>query len=1383
MGIVENIESASLEERLRLEERLLSAVNGAPAGSTIPRRDLRIPCPLSFAQQRLWFLDKLEPGHVYNVAWGMHLSGELDADALRKALNAVIARHEVLRTRFPSTNGAPIQSIAEQVSIEMPTIDLRDWPDAAREPELQRILGEEAKRPFDLSRDLLVRAKLLRTGEREHVWLLVMHHIVCDGWSRAILVRELAGFYEAYQAGKCCALPDLPVQYADFAVWQRQFLQGDVLRKQLAHWRQQLEGALPVLDLPTDRQRPAVQTFAGAHQEVRLGRELLEQLKMLGRHENATLFITLLAAFKTLLHRYSRQEDLVVGTLVAGRNRTATEPLIGFFVNTLPLRTDFSRDPTFRDLLRRVRETALGAMAHQDIPFEKLVEELSPERNLSHHPIFQVVFNLQNAPRESFRLAGLAARPMELNPAVAKFDLSLTLSERADGIAGGFTYRTDLFDRETIARMADHFETLLRGIVTNPDRRLSELPLLGAAEQQRTLVDWNATETPSPPVTTIHELFEIQAARTPDAVAVECQGAALTYRELSERSSQLAHFLRKLGVRPETPVAICLDRSLDLVVGLLGILKAGGAYVPLDPAYPTERLSLILEDSRAPVLVTNRALSDRVERSDIRRAGLDDDGAEISRQDRQAPLSGAGGTNLAYVLFTSGSAGRPKGVAIEHRNAVAFLDWSRRSFSRDELAGVLASTSISFDLSVFELFVPLTVGGKCIIAENALHLPRLPATSNVTLLNSVPSALAELLRAGGIPPSLRTINLAGEPLTAALAAQIHELPRIDRLYNLYGPTETTTYSTMALVPTGSPTAPTIGRPIANTRVFVLDKKLQPVPIGVPGELHIGGLGVSRGYFGRPELTAERFIPDPFGGQRGGRLYKTGDLVRWQPTGELEFLGRLDHQVKVRGFRIELGEVEHWLVNHSSVQDAVALVREDRPGNKQLVAYVVPSIPAENLERELLRHLADHLPHFMLPAAVVVLERFPLTPNGKVDRHQLPAPAAPSRKDEVGSSRMRTALELQLTYLWEEVLGQKNVGLRDDFFELGGHSLLAAQLLDRIEKVLGQNVPLRALFQAPTVEGMVKYLGKREEAHTWPTLVPIRTRGSLRPLFGVAKPNANPLGFAFLARHLDRDQPLYVLQSPYRDENQAYSQAEFAALAEVYVKAMREVQPAGPYQLAGFCEGAQVAFEMARQLEDAGQQVALLAVFDAWPVENTRSYFRWHVFTFLKALRRLRALSWREKSRLAMDQLGRLGRRLGRLGRKKGPTLPSGDADTFKQRYWPGKDFVPQVIDARIKLFRVRKQPFWRIRDPKLGWSCWTRGGVDAQMVAGDHMTLLREPFVKGLAEKLMACIHEVNSSPPHESLARPMPNGRPADASITQHNGIAQPTASAGRTF
>ncbi|HEV2704891.1 MAG TPA: amino acid adenylation domain-containing protein, partial [Pyrinomonadaceae bacterium] len=836
-------------------------IGEAPRAQAITRVPREGGLPLSFAQQRLWFLDQLEPeSAAYNMPVALYLRGRLDVSLLEQSVRHIVNRHEALRTVFPSVKGRPVQVVEPPLLWQLTLVELSDIAETEREAEALRLAVEEAHRPFDLARGPLVRARLWRIHTELHLLLLTIHHIVSDGWSMGIFVEELSAIYSASFEGRPSPLAELPIQYADYSVWQREHLAGEALAAQLAYWKRQLGGRLPVIELPNDRPHLPATTFRVATESWPLDASLSEKVRRFSRERGVTFFMTLLAAFQTLLHRYTGLEDILVGTPIAGRTRLETEKLIGLFANTLVLRTDLSGAPTFDELLARVREMTLEAHAHQEVPFEMLVEELQPDRDLSRPPVFQVMLVLQNAPLPEMNLPGLEVQQLELEAAAAKFDLILFLRERAGGLQASWEYNTDRLDSETVRRMARHFQTLLENSVTHPEERISRLELMSEAERHRVLVEWNDTGSAYESAQCLHQFFERQAARTPDAVALIHQTERLTYAELNGRANQLAHRLRAEGVGAESLVGVLMRRSTEMVVALLGVLKAGGAYVPLDPAYPAERIELMLADTQAGVVLTQEDLQERVPACDARIINLDAEWPDIARHSTENPPAVADERDLAYLIYTSGSTGRPKGVAIEHRSAAMLLHWAREHFTDAQLAGVLASTSICFDLSIFEIFVPLAWGGTVILATNVLELPELEAAGEVTLINTVPSALTELLRIKGVPESVVTVNLAGEPLKNTLAQRAYAEPGIEQVLNLYGPSEDTTYSTWALIEKGSTQAPSIGRPIANTQVYLLDAEWQPVAQGLIGELYIGGEGLARGYLNRPELTAERFVP-------------------------------------------------------------------------------------------------------------------------------------------------------------------------------------------------------------------------------------------------------------------------------------------------------------------------------------------------------------------------------------------------------------------------------------------------------------------------------------------------------------------------------------------
>jgi amino acid adenylation domain-containing protein/non-ribosomal peptide synthase protein (TIGR01720 family) len=1020
--------------------------------------------PLSFAQERLWVLDQLEPGSVsYTLPNPIRLHGHVDVPGLGRALTEIVRRHEALRTTFANREGRPWQVINPPARVPLPVVDLAGLPPAQREAEARRHVRELARQPWDLARGPLLRARLIRLGAEEHLLALMMHHIVTDGWSMAVFAQELGALYGAFSQGRPAPLPELPLQYADFSLWQRQWLQGEVLAKQLDYWRQTLAGA-PILDLPTDRPRPAVQRYKAARHTFEVGADVAQRLQELSAQEGATVFMTLLAAFQVLLSRYSGQEDVCVGTPVANRNRAEFERLIGFFANTLVMRTNLSGNPSFRELLRRVREGCLGAYDHQDMPFERLVAELQPQRDLSRQPLFQVLFVLQRAPRQAVTLPGLTLglRLNELEN--INFDLTLQLTETGQGLQGNLYFNTDLFDAPTAGRMVGHLRGLLEGVAAGPDAPLAEVSLLSDDERRQVLGEWNATEADYPHDRCIHELFEARADAQPDHAAVTFEGRLLSYGELDRRANQLAHRLRALGVGPEVPVGLCLDRCPEAIIGLLGILKAGGAYVPLDPAYPRERLGLMLRETGARVLLTQDHLRELLPECPAI-LSLDGGWADIAGEPTDRPHSGVTPDNLAYVIFTSGSTGVPKGVLVEHRGLVNLLMAHVRVFQLGPQSRVLQMIPLSFDASLAEIFRALVSGATLCQARKEDVLPgpglsRLLREQDITAVTLVPSVLATL-PPGEDLPALRTLNVGGEACSAELAAR---WGRGRRMVNGYGPTEITVGATLAW--DWQPgRKPPLGRPLPNVRCYVLDRHLKAVPVGVPGELYVGGVGVTRGYLNRPGLTAERFLPDPFG-PAGRRMYRTGDLVRWLPDGMLEFLGRADQQVKIRGFRIELGEIEAALAQHPQVAQGVVDVQDHGVG-RRLVAYVVPRLGEAPVAAEVRGFLRARLPDYMVPAAVVNLAVMPLTANGKVDRRALPAPDSSRLSTDQTYVAPQTDKEKVLAGIWADVLRLERVGARDNFFELGGDSILSIQMIARASQA-GLRLTPKDLFRHQTV---------------------------------------------------------------------------------------------------------------------------------------------------------------------------------------------------------------------------------------------------------------------------------------------------------------------------
>ncbi|OYD97951.1 non-ribosomal peptide synthetase [Nostoc sp. 'Peltigera membranacea cyanobiont' 210A] len=1032
--------------------------------------------PLSFAQQRLWFLDQLQPGSsAYNLSRAVQLKGQLNITGLEQSFNEIIRRHEALRTTFVSENGEPRQIINSEVSITLPVVNLQNLTPEHREIETKRRAIIQAQRSFNLTSAPLLNVVLLQLAEQEYILLFTIHHIVADGWSAGIIIKELATFYESFCTGKSCELASLPIQYVDFAVWQRTWLQKEVLASQMEYWKQQLSGDLPVLELLIAKPRPKQQTFAGKKQTFVLSPALTNELKALSQKQGITLFMTLLAAFKTLLYRYSGQADILVGSPIANRNRSEIEGLIGFFVNTVVLRTKLEENSSFINLLKQVREITLGAYTHQDLPFELLVEELQLQRSLSHTPVFQVMFALQNMPGDGLKLSGLNLEYLPIENDTARFDLSLSFTDNVEGLVGELEYNSDLFDADNIKSMLRHLTTLLTDIVKHPDKSISELSILTPAEQQQILREWNYTEADYPHVC-VHELFSAQVAKTPDAIAVIAGSQQLTYKELDEKANQLAHYLSSLGVGREVLVGICCDRSLPMIVALLAILKAGGAYIPLDPTFPQERLAYMLQDSQTSVLLTQQHLLPNLPPHHAQVICLDSNWESIAIQEIITSNSNIEPDNLMYTIYTSGSTGKPKGVQITHENVVNFLTAMQQELHLSHQDSLLSVTTLSFDIAVLEIFLPLTVGAKVILASREIatdgaQLLQQLNNSAATVMQATPATWRMLLDAGWEGNSQLKILCGGEALPQSLARQLCQ--RCSQIWNLYGPTETTIWSTIYQI-SDSEKPISIGHPLANTQIYILDKYLQPLPVGISGEIYIGGVGLARGYFNQPELTKEKFITNRFNSKT--LLYKTGDLARYLPNGEIEYLGRIDSQVKLRGFRIELGEIEAVLEQHPAVHQCVVMVREDGSGNQRLVAYLV----AENADTDELRqYLRQKLPEYMIPNAFMFLAEIPLTPNGKVNCRALPTPEN-THLETSNFVATRHPVEEVLAGIWTQVLGVNQVGIHENFFELGGHSLLATQIISRIAKTLGVNILLQSLFEFPTIAELAKNI--QEASH-------------------------------------------------------------------------------------------------------------------------------------------------------------------------------------------------------------------------------------------------------------------------------------------------------------
>lgn len=1360
------------DKRQALLEALLRE-EGVAATQTekIQRRPDSIEIPLSFAQQRLWFLDKFAPGNTaYNIHQALAISGPLNIEAFKKSLTEILVRHEALRTSFPSVKERPRQVISPDLTLQLPVVNLSNIPVEERQSIIGKYSFDEASRPFDLEKDRLLRTTLLRMDDDEHVLLLTMHHIVSDGWSMDIFFKELGSLYEAYSNGRPSSLPELAIQYPDFSSWQRGWLQGEVLQSQLSYWKEALRGAPMVLQLPLDKPRPSVQTFHGKREAFFLSREMERALKNLGQKEGATLFMTLLAAFNTLLFRYSGQDDILVGSPIANRNRSEIEGLIGFFVNTLVLRVQMAGEPSFRELLGRVREMALEAYAHQDLPFEKLVEELQPDRSPSYPPIFQVLFALQNATKEKVEIPSLKVSRIPLESGTVQFDLILTVMETSEGLKGSFEYNSDLFESETIHQMASSFQNLLKAIIANPDQSIAKMQILSESEEQRLLEQSNHVRKEYKPDKCLHRLFEERVELTPNAIALSFEDKDLTYRDLNTRANQLAHFLRKQGVGANALVGICMERSLEMIVAILGVLKAGGAYLPLDLAYPNERIEFILEDANTKILLTQKHLKEKLPPEE-KVISLDSEWDRISKESSDN-LSGSSPEDLAYLIYTSGSTGHPKGVMISHYNVVRLFQSTQDWYAFNENDVWTMFHSYAFDFSVWEIWGALLYGGRLVVvpymvsrAPDQFH--KLLVKEQITVLNQTPSAFRQLIQADESSRdsgklSLRLVIFGGEALELQSLKPWYDRlgDKKSKLVNMYGITETTvhvSYRPLNEADVLSGAGSVIGVPLPDLQLYVLDKHMKLAPVGVCGEMYVGGEGLARGYLKRPELTTDRFLKNPYSQDPKARLYKTGDLARRLWNGDLEYLGRIDHQIKIRGFRIELGEIESVLMRYPGIREVVVLLREDNPQDKRLVAYLVIDAAVDALKGSDLRSfLKEYLPEYMVPVSFVTLDKIPLTTNGKVDRNALPAPDQ-TAADEVAFLAPRDPLELQLTKIWENVLGVKRIGIRDNFFDLGGHSLLAVQLFTQIEKMTGKNLPLVTLFQAPTVEQLAVILRDEGWIAPWSSLVAIQPGGSRPPFYCIHGVGGNIVEYLHLARYLGEDQPFYGVQAQGLDgKRPRHNTAE--EMAAHYIVEIRALQPEGPYFLGGSSFGGSVAYEIARQLHAQGQKVGLLALFDTngpgyGKLLPTTTYFKKRLYELKQRAEmhfsNLALLEPENRPEYVREKAGKVRKRIRirfrefkRAIRKKMgmAPLPMAIKKVQESGNRAADIYVPQPYQGKVTLFRATQQPKGIYPDPTLGWEKLALGGLEIHDVPGHHGAIVREPRVRLLAKKLNECL-------------------------------------------
>ena len=1303
--------------------------------------------PASLAQQAFWFLDQLESGNsAFNVAVRFHLAGPLDVRLMEGAFNEIIQRHEILRTRIEQEGGELVQVVLPSLQMTIEVIDLSAMPEGERRAETERQGSIEANRPFTLDQAPLIRANLLRLGPVEHMLQVTMHHAVSDGWSVGLLTDEISAIYDALAKGESCPLPKLPIQFPDFTIWQREFLNGKEIAAQLDYWKRRLAGFVET-NLPTDRTRPLIKRWRGDIVSILLPDELTAKLQRVGQDNGATLFMVFLATFNVLLLRYTGQTDIAIGSPVVGRTRVEIEKLIGVFINTVILRTDLSGNPAFNQALRAVRETVIEAMANQDLPFETLVKELHPNRDLSRNPLFQINFIHQRDFVKPVRFGGITLTAIPSRSPGAIFDLQFFMVERDGMWRASCDFNTDLFDRETAVRMLGHFQQLLGSVAARPEAPIEQLEILTPEERRRLLIDWNSTRRVFPREKTIHDLFEEQASRHAAKVAVRCGQRSLTYAELDQAANRLSARLHSLGVKPGVLVGLCVDRSTDMVVGVLGILKSGAAYVPMDSAFPAERLACMIEDAKMPVIVTQSGLV----------SGLPPHGAKVLLLETlppEVPIVATGprarAEDVAYVIFTSGSTGRPKGVRIQHRAVVNFLNSMRREpgLAPDDV--LLSVTTLSFDIAGLELFLPLTTGATVVVAtretaSNAHLLAQELEVTGATVMQATPVTWRMLLESrwkGG--PRLKAL-IGGEGVPRDLVNKL--APRCASLWNMYGPTETTIWSTVGrLGPGEGPVR--IGRPIDNTEIYIVSPEMQLQPVGVAGELLIGGEGLALGYLDPAKLTEEKFIADPFSGRAGARVYRTGDLARWHADGSLECLQRMDQQVKIRGFRIELGEIEAVLARHPEVRQSVVVAREENSGEKRLVGYVVPAEGRNPDVAELREHLRGALPDYMVPSALMLLEQLPLTPNGKIDRKALPANDAVSVGIAVGGKSPRNSTEQRLAAIFSKVLRTEVTSIHESFFDLGGHSLLAVSLMDQIEREFGTRVPLAQLFSAPTIARLAEHMNAPDaRPKRWNSLVPIRPSDGRPTLFLVHGAGGNVLLYRELAQALGSEVSVYGFQSLGLDhETQPLTGIE--EMAARYVQELRTFQPSGPYHLGGYCMGGTVAYEMARLLLRDGQSVGLVALLDTYnlcTVQRIRGYrdtfstLRQKVGFHFANLARLGAKDVQnylsEKFRMAREVAsgGLRARWKGlRAGRDRDKAVGVFIQELNHEAAWA---FVPQPCGVGLTVFRPQNN-YDYFSDPKLGWSELATGSLEIVELCANPHAMLIHPQVHFLADEL-----------------------------------------------
>lgn len=1339
-------------------------MNEAEATTTDPTQEEILMFPASLAQEVFSFLDQLEPGNpAFNVAVRFHLAGPLDIPLLERSFNEMMQRHEILRTRLQEENGELMQVVLPSATISIEVIDISHLPELERKVEMERQGTFEAQKRFKFNSELMMRCNVVRLGAQEHMLQITIHHAISDGWSIGIITDEISTIYQAFAEGKPSPLPALPIQFADYTLWQRAYLKGPEIAAELAYWKRRLDGCTE-LNLPSDRLRPQVKSWSGDIVSIMLPPELTEKLKKLAHDNEATIFMVFLAAFKVMLTRYSGQTDIALGSPIAGRTKAEIEKLIGVFINTVILRTDLSGNPPFVETLRAVRETVLEAMTNQELPYELLVKEIHPVRDLNRNPLVQVNFTHQRDFVKPVKFSGITLTAIPSRSPGAIFDLHFFMVERDNIWRASCDYSTDLYDRETALRMLGHFQRLMVSIAAAPSTRIGALEMTTPEEQQRILIDWNATAREFPREKQIQELFEEQVRLAPGKLALRCGNETLTYSQLDDAANKLATHLRVLGANPGTLVGLCVERSVQMVVGVLAILKSGAAYVPMDPAFPKERLGYMAEDAELSFIITQSTLISLLPAHGAKVIELD----RLRLEDKRGDAARRGtADDLAYIIFTSGSTGRPKGVQIQHRAVVNFLNSMQREPGCTANDVLLAVTTLSFDIAGLELFLPLITGATVVIAtketaSNPQLLMEEMEKTATTILQATPVTWRMLLEAGWKGSSHLKALVGGESVGRDLVNQL--APICASLWNMYGPTETTIWSAVGHLEAGEGSV-SIGRPIDNTQLYIVSPEMQLQPVGVPGELLIGGDGLALGYLKRSDLTAEKFISDPFGGKSHAKLYRTGDLARWNKNGTVECLGRIDHQVKIRGYRIELGEIESVLAQHEEVRQTVVVAQENASGEKRLVGYIIPTPGRSPTADAFSGYLRHKIPDYMIPAAFVLLKEFPLTPNGKIDKKALPKADGQNTTSSIGVIvAPRNPTEERLLAIFSEVLEAQVASVDGNFFSLGGHSLLAVKLMRKIENEFGVRIPLARLFNSPTVALLASDLADRNSIRTqWDALVPLHPRAGKPTLFFVHGAGGNLLLYRELSEALAPDISTYGFQSLGLDRK-VPPLTTVKEMAERYVEELRVFQPAGPYYLSGYCMGGAVCYEMARILKKQKQPVGMVGLLDSYNlnvVKDAREQggqisflkqkigFHFNNLTQLGAKDAMGYLS--EKLRMAKEAgLAKVAARLEQLKGAVNGSMEESGTEQFIQEinHQAGWDFVPEPSDVQLTAFRPKKN-YDFFSDPNMGWTPVVGENIEIVATSANPHAMLIEPYVREIAEHMRTRILGGSLTPPH----------------------------------